>query len=234
METSMVHLIINGIHTETSPGTKIIDAAKACGIEIPSLCYIEGLDAFGGCRLCMVQITHNGVSAMRQACAEPCAEGMVIETEAAEVVEFRQNILRLLLSDHLQSCFSCANHDGCKTRQSQLCAYDKNCFTCGRRDGCKLRAYALKYGVYKSGYETHLWPVEENVSLTWFRYNANRCIRCRRCQRICEHTHGESRIQILNRGRQTVMSFPEDTRCADCMKCVELCPTGALRATQEN
>lgn len=229
-ETKKIRLTINGKEITVEENTTILHAAQQNGIDIPTLCYLEGVVALGGCRLCTVNVTQSGVHALKPACSEQCADGMIVDTESKDVIDFRRFILDLLISDHCCSCFGCFNHGACKTRRISLCTYDQNCFSCGKRDTCKLYEYALRYDLTESSFKTERYPVEMDDSHKAFSYNPNRCIRCRRCQRSCEAEQGESLIGIVGRGRDTIMYLPEDERCESCMKCADSCPTGALQS----
>ncbi|MCC6123492.1 MAG: (2Fe-2S)-binding protein [Pirellulales bacterium] len=106
----MTKITIDNRELEVPAGTTVLGAARQLGIEIPSLCYREGCDASASCLVCVVKI--NGNARLAPACATAVEEGMMIESETAEVHAARRTALELLLSDHLGDClapcfFSC-------------------------------------------------------------------------------------------------------------------------------
>ncbi len=221
----------NGTEVTVPPGTTILEAARTAGIEIPTLCYHEELARDGSCRFCTVEVVRGGTSRLAAACTELCQPAMEVWTESAPVVEVRRFLLSLLLSKHRNSCFSCERAQDCVERRRPFCNYDKNCYTCPRVDTCKLRAYCIQYGVL-SGACGALWgerPTDRrNPALI---HDPNRCIVCRRCVRACTQVLGDRRnIAVAGRGSATeiVLLNQPGLDCASCMKCAEVCPTGAL------
>ena len=88
-----MHLTINGRNVEAKEGMTILQIARENGIQIPTLCYLEGVNDIGSCRLCIVEI--EGTNVLWPACNTKAKEGMVIETHSEKVVEARKNVLKL-------------------------------------------------------------------------------------------------------------------------------------------
>ena len=94
----MINLTINGLPVEATEGSTILSVAKAAGIEIPTLCFLEGVNNIGSCRLCVVEV--EGMDKLPTACNTLIKEGMNIQTESERVVEARKTVLRLILANH--------------------------------------------------------------------------------------------------------------------------------------
>lgn len=225
-----IRLIIDDKQVTAAPGQRILQAAAQAGIEIPTLCHLEGLTPDGSCRLCVVELADGRLV---QACTEPCTEGMVVKTRSPKVIEARKWVLSLLLNKHLKSCFSCANCSGCNgVRPLSLCGFEENCFNCPAMDTCKLREYALEYKVMGRPYSIHMEEERRQVITPagLLRYDADRCILCRRCVRTCQEVAGKGVIALLGRGDSVTLDFSAATAgiCANCGKCADNCSTGAL------
>lgn len=207
----MIHLTIDGISVEVEKGTTILNAARQYGIEIPTLCYLEGVLPDGSCRLCVVEVLSRGRSKLDTACTLHCSEGDEVFTMSEKVVEARRKTLDLLLSDHRLHCFSC-----------------------GANGGCKLQNYCIEYGVEQTSYqnvENREYEIDDTNK--FFSYDPSICILCHRCVNTCNEIVGRGAIGTMNRGFQSVIGAPGgkkwiDSTCESCGNCVQACPTGAL------
>ena len=108
----MIRFWINGIPMEAEEGTTILSAAKTAGIRIPTLCYLEGINEIGSCRMCLVE--EEWEDRLFTACNTTVKEGMKLLTDSPRVVEARRMVLDLLLSNHNVSCFSCPSNGRCE------------------------------------------------------------------------------------------------------------------------
>lgn len=190
-------------------GETILSAARRAGVHIPTLCYVDGLSVWGGCRLCVVHVA--GEQPLRLACATPVVDEMEITTDAPELVEDRREIVELLFAE--------GNHI---------------CSVCVSNGGCELQDLAVDLGVDHVRFE-YQYP-DRGVDLTHPRYGLdhNRCILCSRCVRVCDEVEGAHVWEIASRGSGSYLvaelgqPWGDAASCTSCGKCVAVCPTGAL------
>lgn len=211
----MIHLTIDDIPVEAAPETTILTAAASIGIEIPTLCFMEGLPPDGSCRLCVVEIFGGRKKGLFTSCSEYCAEGMQVYTKSEKVIAARRFVLDLLMSNHKEHCFNCPQNGS-----------------------CRLQSYCMEYGIEETSYSGRMIDMPLDGSSPFFNYDPKLCIMCRRCQRTCESITGKNIISLNGRGFQTRMSIPYDhawreSACGICGSCVEACPVGAL-STKSN
>ena len=208
----MLRAEIDGIDIELEEKMSILDAAKKAKINIPTLCYEDGLSIYGGCRLCVVEI--EGEELLKPACATDIEEGMKIKTHSKKVRELRKNLFELIIATHNIDC--------------QL-----NCLTCSRSNNCELKNIAEDIGVSKM----RLDPIKRGGSIDNSSYaiirEPEKCISCNRCIRKCEEVQGIGIFTTANRGPETVVTTFKDrgmgnVECTNCGQCIISCPTGAL------
>ena len=118
----MVKVTIDGVQVEVPKGSTVLEAAKAANIDIPTLCYLKGINEIGACRMCLVEV--KGARALQASCVYPVSDGMEVKTNTPAVREARRVNLELILSNH-----------------------DRNCLTCVRNQNCELQELSLKLGV---------------------------------------------------------------------------------------
>jgi bidirectional [NiFe] hydrogenase diaphorase subunit len=193
-------------------GDTVLDVAKRAGIEIPTLCYVEGLSIWGGCRLCVVEIADD--RRLQPACATAVADEMEIRTQSENLVEHRRSIVALLLAE--------GNHI---------------CSVCVSNGACELQDAAADLGVDHVEYD-YQWPARTiDASHPDFTFDPNRCILCTRCVRTCAEVEGAYVWEIASRGSTSFLvaemdrPWGESVSCTSCGKCVAVCPTGALLHT---
>ncbi|WP_242384388.1 formate dehydrogenase subunit alpha [Enterococcus faecalis] len=214
LHTQTVTLSIDNQEVTVPKGTTILEAAKALGVEIPTLCHLKELAPDGSCRMCVVEVEGGRRGGLTTACTAHCQEDMVVSTHSEKVADSRRFILDLLLSNHKLDCFSC-----------------------GKNGDCQLQQYALDYGIDATSFtEGKRMPChQEDTSNPFFSYDPEKCIMCRRCARVCQLRQGRDVLSIANRGFETKMmpsygqAFDQSI-CESCGNCVSSCPTGALTA----
>ena len=209
MSVNTVKLKIDGVEVNAAEGTTILKAAKASGIIIPTLCSLEGLTAYGGCRLCLVEVS--GTPKLFPACTTPVGPGMEVTTQSDKLHEYRKLAVQLLLAERTHIC--------------SVCVAD---------DHCELQAMANQLGVDHVMFERH-WSCDEVDSTHDFLViDRNRCILCTRCIRVCDQIEGVHTLDLKLRGKDTqvIMDLDENwgkaCSCTSCRKCAKVCPVGAI------
>lgn len=209
-----VNIKIEGIPYEVEAGMTILEAAKACGYEIPSLCaFNHGECSRGSCRVCLVEAT--GARGLVASCVYPVNEGMEITISSPKAVEARRCSVELLLSNH-----------------------NKNCQQCDKNGQCELLHVAQLVGARDDMYQGEKTPVTVDNLTPSVKRDTSKCILCGRCIERCKNAHGLSVLGFEKRGFQTVVA-PAGNRsfanspCILCGQCVTVCPTGALMEVSE-
>ena len=209
--TETVELTIDGAKVTVPAGTSIMRAAMEVGNQIPKLCATDSINAFGSCRLCLVEIEgRNGTPA---SCTTPVAPGMVVHTQTPRLKALRNGVMELYISDHPLDCLTCAANGNCEL-QTQAGVV-------GLRE--------VRYG-YEG--ENHLKDVKD-TSNPYFTYDPSKCIVCNRCVRACEETQGTFALTVDGRGFESRISPGQmenffDSECVSCGACVQACPTATL------
>lgn len=204
----MVNITIDGKQVRVPKTATVLEAAKAVGIKIPSLCYHPELRPEGACRVCVVEVA--GARGLVASCVYPVSEGMEIRTTTQQVREARKMVVELLLANHPQDCLSCQ-----------------------RNLNCELQTIASDLGIRKIRFEGEKkqCPIDaENPSLV---RDQNKCILCGRCIKTCSDVQGMNVYSFANRGFSTtvVPAFNQglhQVACTYCGQCATVCPTGAI------
>jgi formate dehydrogenase major subunit len=206
-----VSLSIDGFAVTVPEGTSIMRAAMEAGIQVPKLCAYDMVDAFGSCRLCLVEI--EGRAGTPASCTTPVADGMVVTTQSERLKRLRRNVMELYISDHPLDCLTCAANGNCEL-QSMAGAV-------GLRE--------VRYG-YEG--ENHL-GLDKDQSNPYFSFDSSKCIVCSRCVRACEEVQGTFALTIDGRGFASHVAAGMDepflaSECVSCGACVQACPTATL------
>lgn len=205
----MVKLTINGREVEVEEGSTILEAARKLNIEIPTLCFLKGINEVGDCRMCVVEV--EGMRGMTPACITKVSEGMVVKTATPKILEARSVVLDLILSNH-----------------------DRKCLTCTRNQNCELQKLAEQFNVDEIEFDgERIEKSIDDLSPSIVRDN-NKCILCRRCVAACKNVQGIGAIDCSGRGfTSSVSTYKElslnDVNCTFCGQCIEACPVGALK-----
>lgn len=207
----MVTLTIDGQEITVPEGTSIMRAAMEMGTQIPKLCATDMVDAWGSCRMCLVEIEgRNGTPA---SCTTPVAPGIKVKTQTSRLAEIRKGVMELYISDHPLDCLTCAANGDCELQDM---------------------AGAVGLREVRYGYEgdNHL-GLDKDTSNPYFTFDTSKCIVCSRCVRACEEVQGTFALTISGRGFESRVSpgMNEaffDSECVSCGACVQACPTATL------
>jgi NADP-reducing hydrogenase subunit HndD len=204
----MPTVTINNIAVEVADGTTILAAAKKAGITIPTLCFLDGLDAIGACRVCVVEVEK--AKSLVAACSMPATDGMKVKTNTRRVREARKTVVELLLSEH-----------------------DGDCQTCERNEDCELQKLASDMGIRDVTYQGARTAASIDDSTPGIVRNNGKCIKCRRCVTVCNQVQHVGALFPQARGFKTVIgpafaSRLDTVTCVQCGQCAAVCPVGAI------
>jgi formate dehydrogenase major subunit len=208
---TLVTLTIDGREVTVPAGTSVMRAAAQSEIKIPKLCATEQLEAFGSCRLCLVQI--EGMKGLPASCTTPVAQGMKVTTQNKQLADIRRGVMELYISDH-----------------------PLDCLTCPANGHCELQDMAGVVGLreVRYGYEgaNHL-AAAKDTSNPYFTFDPSKCIVCSRCVRACDEQQGTLALTIQSRGFDSKVAASQDvpfmeSECVSCGACVQVCPTATL------
>lgn len=202
-------LRIDGIDVVGTTGQSILDVARDHGIEIPTLCYVDGLSVWGGCRLCLVEIA--GINRLLPACATLVAENMDILTKTEKLQHYRKVILEMLFAERNHICSVCVSNGH-----------------------CELQDLGQEHGIDHVHLPYRYPSLSVDASHDRYLLDHNRCVMCTRCVRVCAEVEGAHTKGVGGRGIESLiiddLSEPwgDSQTCTSCGKCVHVCPTGAL------
>jgi formate dehydrogenase major subunit len=206
-----VTLTVDGVAVSVPAGTSIMRAAVEAGMKVPKLCATDNMEAFGSCRLCLVEV--EGRKGFPASCTTPVEPGMRVRTQSGKLAQLRRGVMELYISDH-----------------------PLDCLTCSANGNCELQDMAGVVGLreVRYGYEgaNHLVG-EKDTSNPYFEFDPTKCIVCSRCVRACEEVQGTFALTISGRGFDSVVSAGQmepflESECVSCGACVQACPTATL------
>ncbi len=204
----MVNLVIDGLAVSVPEGTTVMKAAARIGIEIPHLCFLEGINEISACKVCVVEM--QGKEKLITACNSPVEEGMVIYTNSPKVRRVRRSNVELILSQH-----------------------DCHCATCARSGNCNLQKISNDLGILEVPFKEEVPRLPWDDKFPLIR-DSRKCIKCMRCVQICDKVQDMRVWDVQNTGSRTTVDVAgnktiDTSDCTLCGQCITHCPTGALR-----
>lgn len=210
----MIDIGINGTMIEAPEGVTILEAARAAGIHIPTLCDYPELSPDGCCRVCLVEVEGAPqTKALVAACTTPAVNGMKILTHSRRALETRRTVVELMLARHPLECTTCASHGDCEL--ARLC----------RELDIRASRYAPAAG------EAHRFPLDDKNP--FILRDRNKCVLCGRCVRVCDAFAQYHAVDFQGRSSRVIVDTAPDGRldesdCVFCGQCAAACPVGAL------
>ena len=209
LDAPLVTFNLNGREVHGGATETLIQIAKREGIEIPHLCYMEGMVTAGNCRVCMVEI--NGERVLAPSCCRAPTPGMTVVTDSERALASQKMVLELLLSDMPETIY---------TRHNEV------------------DQWAQKLSVGKPRFEARKQQVKQDASHPGITVNLDACIQCTRCVRACRDEQVNDVIGFAFRGEDSKIVFDMDdpmglSTCVACGECVQACPTGALMPARD-
>ena len=211
---ALVNIKIEGHDYQVDDSLTVLQAARRCGYQIPSLCsWMDGRCSLASCRVCLVKV--KGERRLVPSCAYPVREGLEITISDPQAIEARRTSVELLLSNH-----------------------SMNCQACEKNGKCELLEVSKIVGAREGMYEGAKTPTSYDDLAPALIRDTSKCILCGRCIETCKEVQGIGILGFENRGFNTIVA-PSENRsfanvpCIQCGQCVNVCPTGALQEHSE-
>ena len=213
MSDRMITLSIDGRDVSVAEGSGLLEACRAAGADVPTLCWLEGLTPSASCGLCVVEI--EGGKALSRSCVTKAAAGMKVRTTSPRVMAARRMAIELLLANHPSECLSCA-----------------------RNGTCELQDMAERLGIREHRFPKTKKSLGMDYTTEGIVRDNDKCILCGRCVAVCTEIQGVSAIQFAGRGIRTRVATFQDrglasSSCVQCGQCSVVCPTGAITEKDE-
>ncbi|MCX7045962.1 MAG: NADH-dependent [FeFe] hydrogenase, group A6 [Candidatus Sumerlaeota bacterium] len=204
----MPTLSINNIPVSVENGETVLDAAKKVGVKIPTMCYLEGVQCLGACRVCLVEI--EGARTLVASCSMPASDDMKVFTNTRRVRDARRTVVELLLSEHAGECQ-----------------------TCRRSNNCELQTLAFELAITEQSYKGETTKTGMDESTPGLVRDYGKCIKCRRCVSVCKEIQNVGALFPQGRGFAGIIGPAFDNplatvACVQCGQCAAVCPVGAI------
>jgi iron-only hydrogenase group A len=204
----MITIEVNGRSISAEKDEMLLTSLRRAGVNVPTLCHIDGLTASGACRMCVVEV--EGQRGLVPSCAFPVADGMIVRTHSRRAVNARKTIIELLLANHPDDCLYCI-----------------------RSGNCRLQQYAEELGVRQRRFAGEHSRYSLDTSSPSIVRDPAKCVLCGKCVRVCEEIQRVGAIDFIGRGSKAKIGTAFDeglnvSSCVNCGQCITACPTGAL------
>ncbi len=204
----MFEIEVDGRKVQANEGETVLTALRRDGVQVPTLCHMEGLPPSGACRMCVVEA--EGMPALVPSCSYPVAPGMKLKTRSPKVLAARRTVLELLMANHPDDCLYCS-----------------------RSGKCDLQKLSQELGVSQRRFQGGRSRQDSDVSSPSIIRDPEKCVLCGKCVRVCEEIQGVSAIDFVGRGSRSHVGTAFDqgmnvSSCVNCGQCILVCPTGAL------
>jgi len=203
-----ITLTINDRQVKGKGGDTVLEVCQANGIDVPTLCHLDGLTDVGACRMCVVEIEKERRPV--PACTYPARDGLVVKTNTEQLEKYRRQILELIFTEH--------NHF---------------CMFCEKSGDCELQQLAYRYQMDNVRYPYTFPSLSVDSLSDYLVIDHNRCILCGRCIRACNEIAASHTLDFSQRGWKTMVTADleqplGESACLLCGACVQACPTGAI------
>ncbi|HSV55366.1 MAG TPA: molybdopterin-dependent oxidoreductase, partial [Burkholderiaceae bacterium] len=214
-----VEFTLDGIAVQAFEGESILKAAQRHGVDIPHLCYQEGLRADGNCRACVVEI--KGERTLAPSCCRSATAGMEVQAQSARALKSQKMVVEMLLSDMPDAGYKW-NDEGL----GEGAAVGQHGELSGWADRLDVKARPALKALRRA-------QPQADLSHPAMAVNLDACIQCNRCVRACREEQVNDVIGYAMRGEHSKIVFDLDdsmgeSTCVACGECVQACPTGAL------
>jgi formate dehydrogenase major subunit len=210
-----VRLEVDGRTVTVEAGASVMRAAALAGAAVPKLCATDQLEAFGSCRMCLVEV--EGRDGTPAACTTPVEPGMRVRTTSSRLERLRRAVMELYISDHPLDCLTCSANGDCELQDV----------------AGEVGLREVRYGFEGANHLAGELAGERDASNPYFAFDPSKCIVCSRCVRACEEIQGTFALTVNGRGFESriVAGMDEDfmaSECVSCGACVDACPTASL------
>lgn len=228
-----ISITIDGKKFSVPDGINVLEATLLKKIYIPTLCYLENLQPYGGCRLCVVEIKN--MRGYPTACTTPVVNKMEVTTDSPELKTLRRETLELILSEHPYTCLVCKDKNDCTEfmHSTRKVGTTTGCNFCASNGDCELQDLVDYLEISDVKYPIAYRGIKPERNNPFYDIDYNLCILCGRCVRICNEERNSEVLAFTQRGNTTIVgtAFGEsqiEAGCEFCGACVDVCPTGSI------
>jgi iron-only hydrogenase group A len=208
-----ISMTIDGTRVDVESGSTILDACRAAGINLPTLCYLRDVAANASCGVCVVEV--KGGRSLARSCVTKVTQNMDVLTASTRVLAARKTAVELLLANHPMDCLSCI-----------------------RNGSCELQSMAERLNVREARFPATRKKVALDETSPSITRDNNKCILCGRCVAVCKEIQSVAAVDFAGRGSRTHIGTFMDrglkhSVCTNCGQCTVVCPTAAIVENDE-